>query len=134
QYELDPKILKEVKRAMVQVDSSGMGTAGRASVPNVNEGGKTGPARWGAGKREQTAAWFAGVAPIDNPKYAFAALYESDAKNADDVHGGSHAAPLIGKVLRELFKEESKPKKKTAKKKSETTEKDEDEEMEVRKA
>jgi len=134
QYEFDPKILKEVKRAMVQVVSSGMGTAGKASVPNVKVGGKTGTAQWGAGKREQTAAWFAGVAPIDKPKYAFAALYESDAKNADDVHGGSHAAPLIGKVLRELFKEESKPIKKGAKKKADKPDKEDDEDMEVRKA
>lgn len=134
QYEFDPKILKEVKRAMVQVVSSGMGTAGKASVPNVKVGGKTGTAQWGAGKREQTAAWFAGVAPIDKPKYAFAALYESDAKNADDVHGGSHAAPLIGKVLRELFKEESKPVKKSTKKKTDKPDKDDEEEMEVRKA
>ncbi len=133
QYDFDPQVLKEVKRGMVQVVSSGMGTAGKASVPNVKVGGKTGTAQWGAGKREQTAAWFAGVAPIDNPKYAFAALYESDAKNADDVHGGSHAAPLIGKVLRELFKEESKPKKKT-KKKAGKPDKEDAEEMEVRRA
>jgi penicillin-binding protein 2 len=130
QYDFDPKVLKEVKRAMVQVVSSGMGTAGKASVPNVKVGGKTGTAQWGAGKREQTAAWFAGVAPIDKPRYAFAALYESEVSNSDDVHGGSHAAPLIGKVLRELFKEESKPVKKGSKKKPEK----EEEEMEVRRA
>ena len=130
QYDIDPRLLKEVKRAMVQVVSSGMGTAGKASVPNVKVGGKTGTAQWGAGKREQTAAWFAGVAPIEKPRYAFAALYESEVKNSDDVHGGSHAAPLIGKVLRELFKEESKPAKKGAKKKKDEPE----EEMEVRRA
>ncbi len=132
QYDFDPKVFKEVKRAMVQVVSSGMGTAGKASVPNVKVGGKTGTAQWGGGKREQTAAWFAGVAPIDKPKYAFAALYESEVKNSDDVHGGSHAAPLIGKVLRELFKEESKPKKKT--RKADKPDKDDEEEMEVRRA
>jgi len=131
QYDFDPKVLKEVKRAMVQVVSSGMGTAGKASVPNVKVGGKTGTAQWGGGKREQTAAWFAGVAPIDKPKYAFAALYESEVANSDDVHGGSHAAPLIGKVLRELFKDESKPAKKGAKKKAG---KEDAEEMEVRRA
>lgn len=131
QYEFDPKVLKEVKRGMVQVVSSGMGTAGKASVPNVKVGGKTGTAQWGGGKREQTAAWFAGVAPIDKPKYAFAALYESEVSNSDDVHGGSHAAPLIGKVLRELFKDEAKPAKK--KKKGEKPDKD-DEDMEVRRA
>ncbi len=129
QYEFDPKILKEVKRGMVQVVSSGMGTAGKASVPNVKVGGKTGTAQWGGGKREQTAAWFAGVAPIEKPRYAFAVLYESELKNADDVHGGSHAAPLIGKVLRELFKDEAKPAKKGSKKKT-----DDEEEMEVRRA
>jgi penicillin-binding protein 2 len=129
QLDIEPKIMKEVKRGLVQVVSGANGTAGKASVPNVKVAGKTGTAQWGPKSKERTAAWFAGFAPADKPRYAFAAVYESDAGNSDDVHGGSHAAPLIGKVLRELFKEESKPAKKGAKKKA-----DADEEMEVRRA
>jgi septal ring-binding cell division protein DamX len=40
---------------------------------------------------------------------AFAVVYEGD-PNRNDVHGGSHAAPMIGKVLREYFKDPAKAK------------------------
>ena len=128
QMDFEPKILKEVKRGMVQVVSDAMGTAGKASVPNVKVAGKTGTAQWGPKSKERTAAWFSGFAPADKPKYACAALYESDASNAD-VHGGTVAAPLVGKVLREVFKDAGKEQKKGKKKKG-----DEPEEMEVRRA
>lgn len=129
QIDFEPKILKEVKRGMVQVVSDANGTAGKASVPNVKVAGKTGTAQWGPKSKERTAAWFSGFAPADKPKYAFAALFESDASNAE-VHGGTVAAPLIGKVLREVFKDEAKDKKSKKKK----AEKPDDEDMEVRKA
>jgi penicillin-binding protein 2 len=129
QLDLEPKIAKEVKKAMVQVVSSSMGTAGKASVPNVKVAGKTGTAQWGPKSKERTAAWFCGFAPADKPKYAFAALYESDASDAS-VHGGTVAAPLVGKVLREVFKEEAKESKGKKKKKPDEEEK----EVEVRRA
>jgi penicillin-binding protein 2 len=128
QVDFEPKILKEVKRGMVQVVSDAMGTAGKASVPNVKVAGKTGTAQWGPKSKERTAAWFSGFAPADKPKYACAALYESDVSNAE-VHGGTVAAPLVGKVLREVFKDASKESKKVKKKKG-----DDAEEPEVRRA
>jgi penicillin-binding protein 2 len=130
QIDFEPKILKEVKRGMVQVVSDANGTAGRASVPNVKVAGKTGTAQWGPKNKERTAAWFSGFAPADKPKYAFAAVYESDVSNAE-VHGGTVAAPLVGKVLREVYKDEAKEKKVKRKK---TDKPEEPEEMEVRKA
>jgi penicillin-binding protein 2 len=125
---IEPKIMKEMRKAMSQVVSSGSGTGGKASVPGVQVAGKTGTAQWGPKSKERTAAWFAGFAPADKPKYAFAAVYESDVSNADDIHGGSHAAPLIGKVMREVFKNESKAAKTKKKKKGD------DEPVEVRRA
>ncbi len=116
---IQPKIMKEMRKAMSQVVSSRSGTAGKASVPNVQVAGKTGTAQWGPKNKERTAAWFAGFAPADKPRYAFAAVYESEIGNSDDVHGGTHAAPLIGKVLREVFKEEAKAEKAKKKKKDE---------------
>ena len=77
----------------------------------VRLGGKTGTAQWGPKNRERTAAWFAGFVPIDKPRYAFAALYEGEADNRD-VHGGTFAAPLIGRVMKEVFKDEPKKGKK----------------------
>ena len=126
---IEPKIMKEMRRAMSDVVSSPSGTAGKASVPNVQVAGKTGTAQWGPKHKERTAAWFAGFAPAEKPKYAFAAVYESDVSNSDDIHGGSHAAPLIGKVMREVFKNEAKAEKTKKKKKG-----DEEDEPEVRKA
>jgi penicillin-binding protein 2 len=99
----------------VQVVESRAGTAHRAEVPGVHVAGKTGTAQWGPKNNERTAAWFAGFVPADKPKYAFAALYEGEAKS-DDVHGGTQAAPLIGRVMQALFKEEPKEKGKKTRK------------------
>ena len=120
--DIDKEISKEVRQAMTSVVSSGAGTAGKASVPGVSVAGKTGTAQWGPKNAERTAAWFAGFAPADRPRYAFSVVYESDQKNSDDVHGGTVAAPLIGKVIRQLFKEEPVEKEKKAKKKKKAEE------------
>ncbi len=113
--EIDKDIVKEVRRAMTAVVSSPAGTAGKAQVPGVAMAGKTGTAQWGPKNAERTAAWFAGFAPADKPRYAFSVVYESDTKNSDDVHGGTVAAPLIGRVMRQLFKEEPVEKEKEKK-------------------
>lgn len=116
QLELHPQVLAELKKAMVDVVSSGSGTAARAAVDNVKVAGKTGTAQWGPKNNERTAAWFAGFAPADQPKYAFAALYEGKAGN-DEVHGGNTAAPMIGKILNEVFKDQKVAAKKNRRKK-----------------
>lgn len=103
--EIRPDVVKTLRKAMIGVVSSGSGTAHAAEVDGVEVAGKTGTAQWGPAKKQRTAAWFAGFVPADAPKYAFAALYEGR-PNDNSVHGGSHAAPLIGKVLREIYKEE----------------------------
>ncbi|MDQ3624042.1 MAG: penicillin-binding protein 2 [Verrucomicrobiota bacterium] len=115
QVDIDKPVMNELRDGMVGVVSSRAGTASRAAVPGVRVAGKTGTAQWGPKNRERTAAWFAGFAPAENPRYAFAALYEGDAKD-DDVHGGTNAAPMIGLVLKELLKDEAKKKSKTRKK------------------
>jgi penicillin-binding protein 2 len=127
QIDIDTPVMAELRRGMVQVVESRAGTAGRAAVPGVHLAGKTGTAQWGPKNNERTAAWFAGFVPAEKPKYAFAALYEGEARN-DDTHGGTQAAPLIGRVMRELFKEEPKEK---GKKKRRASAPKEDEEGEV---
>ena len=98
-------VLATLKKAMVMVVDHG--TASQAQVPDVEVAGKTGTAQWGAGNenkaKSRTAAWFVGFAPVDTPQYAFAVLVEGDA--GVSFHGGTYAAPIIGKVLREVFKE-----------------------------
>lgn len=90
--------LAALKEGMVDVVYGGQGTARRARAEGIKVAGKTGTAQWGPKRRERTAAWFAGFAPADVPRYAFAALYEGR-PNDNSVHGGTHAAPLIGKML-----------------------------------
>jgi penicillin-binding protein 2 len=67
-------------------------------VKGIKVAGKTGTAQWG----QRTAAWFTGFLPADDPQYAFAALYEGE-PNDDTVHGGSHAAPIVGKLFKQVF-------------------------------
>jgi penicillin-binding protein 2 len=107
---LGPVTMEELRKGMMEVVSGANGTGGAAELKNVKVAGKTGTAQWGPKKKERTAAWFAGFAPADGtPRYAFAALYEG--APGEMAHGGAVAAPMIGELLRELFKGEAAPKK-----------------------
>lgn len=91
---LDSTIIATLHKSLVEVMAAG-GTGGRASVPNVPVGGKTGSAQNPQG--EKTHALFMGCAPIENPVIAISTV----AENAG--HGGSVAAPIAGAVLRYYF-------------------------------
>jgi penicillin-binding protein 2 len=107
---LSPVTIEELRKGMMEVVSGANGTGGAAELKNVKVAGKTGTAQWGPKKKERTAAWFAGFAPADgNPRYAFAALYEG--APGEMAHGGAVAAPMIGDLLREIFKGEPESKK-----------------------
>ena len=106
---LDPKILAAVKKGMVNVVSSPLGTAGKAAIEQVQIAGKTGTAQWGPKNRQRDAAWFAGFVPAENPRYAFAAVYEGEI--GESTHGGTYCAPMIAKIMSQLFKGETKSKK-----------------------
>lgn len=94
--------MEQLHEAMMDVVNSPRGTAHQAGLDNVAVAGKTGTAQWGPKKKERTAAWFAGFVPAKQAQFAFAALYEGDV--GADVHGGSSAAPLIGKIFKEVYK------------------------------
>ncbi len=89
---------------MNEVVHGSSGTGGRAAPKGIRVAGKTGTAQWGPKTNERTAAWFCGFAPA--PELAFAAVFEGDP--SDDAHGGSHAAPMIGDVLKWYFKDRPK--------------------------
>src|SRR5262249_1069512 len=97
-----PNVEEVLVKALVAVTSDGEGTAHRAQVKGIKVAGKTGTAQWGPTGKQRTAAWFTGFLPADDPQFAFGALYEGE-PNDNTVHGGSHAAPLIGKVFKEIF-------------------------------
>ncbi len=102
QVPVAPEVNNDLRRALVAVTSDGQGTAHSAQVKGIEVAGKTGTAQWGPTDRQRIAAWFTGFMPANDPKYAFTALYEGE-PNDQSVHGGSHAAPLVGKVFRELY-------------------------------
>ena len=110
QIVVDPNVMEAIREGMIGVVQGRGGTATNAAIPGVKIAAKTGTAQWGAGKSEKVAAWFAGFAPADRPKYAFAAVYEGK-EARDDVHGGSHAAPMVSRVLKEVLKPQVKDKK-----------------------
>ena len=86
------------------------GTARRAQVEGYTVAGKTGTAqvyKMSAGidadkmdKATRDHAWFAGYAPAANPRIAFAVVVEHGG------HGGTTAAPIARKVLKEFFVKE----------------------------
>jgi len=101
---LSAETLDEVHTGMIDVVNGAGGTAHQASLDNAEVAGKTGTAQWGPKNKERTAAWFAGFLPADQPRYAFAALYEGDV--GSKVHGGSAAAPMIADVFKDVYKSE----------------------------
>jgi penicillin-binding protein 2 len=102
--DLSSETLDQVRTGMIDVVSGAGGTAHQANLDNVDVAGKTGTAQWGPKNKERTAAWFAGFLPTDQPRYAFAAVYEGDV--GSKVHGGSAAAPMIADVFKEIYKGE----------------------------
>ena len=104
--EILPTTLAVLRGGMTNVVTGSRGTAHQAKVEKVNVAGKTGTAQW---HNRRTVAWFTGYAPAEGPRLAFAVVYEGD-PDRNDVHGGSHAAPMMGKVLREYFKDPVKVK------------------------
>jgi penicillin-binding protein 2 len=101
---LSSETLDEVHTGMIDVVNGAGGTAHQASLNNAEVAGKTGTAQWGPKNKERTAAWFAGFLPADQPRYAFAAVYEGDVDSK--VHGGSAAAPMIADIFKEIYKGE----------------------------
>ncbi|PWT86169.1 MAG: penicillin-binding protein 2 [Acidobacteria bacterium] len=99
---LSSETLDELRTGMINVVNGAGGTAHQASLDNVEVAGKTGTAQWGPKNKERTAAWFTGFLPADQPRYAFAALYEGDV--GSKVHGGSTSAPMIADVFKEVYK------------------------------
>ncbi len=93
---LKPYTVKTIHEALESVVLPG-GTGGRAAVPGVPVGGKTGSAENPQG--EQTHALFVACAPVEDPVIAVAVVLE----NAG--HGGSVAAPVAGDLLRYFFAE-----------------------------
>ncbi|MEY2483551.1 MAG: penicillin-binding protein 2 [Verrucomicrobiota bacterium] len=103
--------MAQLRTGLINAVNAPAGTAHQSSLESVEVAGKTGTAQWGPKNKERTAAWFAGFVPAEKPQYAFAALYEGDV--GANAHGGSFAAPMIGMILKDIYKENGTKKRRT---------------------
>ncbi|MCU0782150.1 MAG: penicillin-binding transpeptidase domain-containing protein, partial [Akkermansiaceae bacterium] len=87
---LDPDAVEAVRKGMAEVVTSGTGRSGALSYTKLC--GKTGTAQWVKAQNKQLA-WFAGFLPDDNPRFAFAVLYEG--RPGERLSGGRTAAPMV---------------------------------------
>lgn len=83
--------LSVVRKGMRAVVSGGSGH--RAKISYAANAGKTGTAQWGKPSDDCRLAWFAGFIPADNPRYAYAALYEGEPHQV--ISGGRMAAAIV---------------------------------------
>ena len=99
--DVSPETMEQIQIGMKEVVNGPNGTGHAAELDGVQVAGKTGTAQWGPKNKERTAAWFAGFLPADQPKYAFAAVYEGEV--GSKVHGGTVAAPMIADIFQEIY-------------------------------
>ncbi len=104
--------LARIRDALAAVVEEPGGTGGRARVPGVRVGGKTGTAQ--VVRLEHTEnleeheipiryrdhAWFVSFAPVESPEIVVAVLSEHGG------HGGSAAAPIAQKILARYFEKQ----------------------------
>ncbi len=86
---VSPDVLRKVREGMRKVVRNG--TAEGSGLDRFSAAGKTGTASITV---DLNHAWFAGYAPFDQPRVAFAVLNERT-----PGHGGSHAAPIAAHFL-----------------------------------
>lgn len=100
-YQFNPSVqtnLKDMSSALATV-RKGMravvynGSGRRAALSYADNAGKTGTAQWGRPSDDCRLAWFAGFMPADEPRYAYAALYEG--KPHQKISGGRMAAAIV---------------------------------------
>ena len=86
-----------VLEGMRQVTESPKGTAYklRSLLGNIRIASKTGTSQVGKDKADH--AWFAGFAPLTDPRYAFAVLIEHGG------YGGSTAGPVAATIITKIF-------------------------------
>ena len=100
---LDPKAVEIVRQGMADVVNGPGGTGRGAGLGFTTVCGKTGTAQWGPKSKNQRLAWFAGFLSAENPRYAFAVLYEG--RPGETVSGGRMAAPMVRRFFDEIEEE-----------------------------
>ncbi|GHC43114.1 penicillin-binding transpeptidase domain-containing protein [Roseibacillus persicicus] len=95
---ITPSSARIARTGMMQVVNASYGTGKNGGTSFCRVAGKTGTAQWkGSGRNKQELAWFSGFLPYDNPRFAFAILYEGSP--GQSVSGGKRAAPMVGRFF-----------------------------------
>jgi len=95
---MKPETHRILMNAMDSVVNHPGGTGKRGAVPGIRVGAKTGSGEWKKG--EKTHAWYAAVAPIEDPEIAIAVIMEAAGG------GGSVSGPIARKVMMAYFGKE----------------------------
>ncbi len=100
---LDEGVASEVVSMMETVVNEG-GTGQKASVKGYRIAGKTGTARKAiaGGYGDEYTVFFAGIAPVSNPKVAMVVFV--DEPGSEDYYGGQVAAPVFAKVASDTLR------------------------------
>lgn len=95
-----PETLARVRQGLRAVVHDPHGTAHKTDLARFHVVGKTSTAEVASGDAggPMPHAWFAGYAPEDNPKYAFAVIVEHGG------HGSDVAAPIVAEILEAVLK------------------------------
>ena len=95
---LSPEIARQVVEMMQTVTEPG-GTATQAAILGYHVAGKTGTARKASagGYSREYFAFFAGLVPVDNPRFAMAVVIDNP--TAGSYYGGLVSAPVFQKVM-----------------------------------
>jgi cell division protein FtsI (penicillin-binding protein 3) len=93
-----PEIARQVLQMMQTVTETG-GTATQAAILGYHVAGKTGTARKSkdGGYSRDYFAFFAGVVPVDNPRFAMAVVIDNP--KAGSYYGGLVSAPVFHNVM-----------------------------------
>lgn len=94
QQSLSQKTVQDLQKLMEMVTERGVGR--EAYVPEQGSAGKTGTAQL-SGEDGGVNAWFAGYAPLANPRYVVAVLVEGG------VSGGESAAPVFKEIIEKIL-------------------------------
>lgn len=100
---LDPGIAAEVMRMMQTVTEPG-GTATRAAILGYHVAGKTGTARKasGGGYARRYVAFFAGLVPVDNPRFSMVIVIDDpDTSRGGSTYGGGYISAPVFKATME---------------------------------
>ena len=97
---LDPAIAQEVMKMMQTVTEPG-GTATQAAILGYHVAGKTGTSRMasGGGYSRRYVSLFAGVVPVDNPRFSMVVVVSEPDPSRRGYYGGSVSGPVFHDVM-----------------------------------